>query len=630
MKSRQSGPIAPVHSRVAAFRAVSLLPARRVRALAAVPLLAAAAAWAQAPDDRAGQEVVVTAARVAQALPDTLPSTTVISAADIAASPASDVPGLLREFASFNLAQTGPLGAQTSVFVRGANSNQVLVLIDGAPLSRADFGSAPWELVPLAQIDHVEVVRGNLSSLYGAQAVGGVVQIFTKHGAGSSVSFGAGSRGTVLGNASIGRRLGEAARALDIGASISGAHTDAYSARDAKVDPTVDPDRDPSTQSGATFSLGKTWAPGQRTRFSAMHSDTDSHYDGYNGPAVDDRLQTRLDNVTLQSQHAITPALDLDLHAGEDLIHYTDPTAYTTGGTARTRLLGVGADWTIMAGQKVQVGYESQVERYGDSNIATTTRRTNSIRAGWLGTFGSTLEIQANLRHDDASDYGSANTGLLALGWRLGSDWKLVAQGSTAYSAPSFSDMQYELAPLKPEHARDLELGLHWQHAGWTARATLFSQRQHDVIAFDAQFNAVNVDHASNRGLELALDGDTGLGRVGLDATFQDARDDDHHAALLRRARTVVAASWRVPVAGWEAGVWLHYTGPRADGDPITFATVQARARTVLALTGTHALSNHWSIGVKADDLTGTRRPEVLGYTPPPRQVVVSLRGQWQ
>ena len=165
MSSRHHGPIAPAHSRVAAFSLTTVA--------AALSLLAAAPAFAQAAAD--ASQVVVTAARVAQKLPDTLPSTTVISRADIEASPALDVPDLMRGYLSFNVAQTGPVGAQTSIFVRGANSNQVLVLIDGAPLSRADFGSAPWELVPLSQVDHIEVVRGNLSSLYGSSAVGGVI-----------------------------------------------------------------------------------------------------------------------------------------------------------------------------------------------------------------------------------------------------------------------------------------------------------------------------------------------------------------------------------------------------------------------------------------------------------------------
>lgn len=631
MNTRHTGSPAPVNSRVAAFSATSLTLSRAARAVtAALPLLGASAAFAQAAADSPAQQVVVTAARVEQKLPDTLPSTTVISRSDIEASLALDLPDLLRTFTSFNVAQTGPLGSQTSMFVRGANSNQVLVLIDGAPLSRADFGSAPWELVPLAQIDHVEIVRGNLSSLYGAQAVGGVVQIFTKHGAGTSISFGGGSHGTIQASGSVGQRLGDAATPLDISASLSGVHTDGFSARDPKIDPTVNPDRDPATQSGATFAIAKTWLPGQRTSFSVMHSDTDSNYDGYNGPTVKDELKTRLDAFSLQSHHAITPSVNLDLNAGETLDHYTDPTGYTAEGTARTRLLGIGADWTIVDGQNVQFGYENKNEQYGDTNTPDTTRRTNSVRAGYLGSFGSAFEVQANIRHDDASDYGNANTGLLALGWRLSPEWKLVAQGSTAFSAPSFSDIQYEAGPLKPERSRDLELGVHWQHAGWLARATVFSQRQHDLVAFTPDFHTVNIDHASNRGIELAVDGDTGYGKLGIDTTFQNARDDDLHEALARRARAVAAINYRVPIAGWETGVWLHYTGVRSDIDPVTFATVQAKARTVLGLSTWHPLSPNWSIGLKADNLTGTHTPEVLGYTPPPPTVLFTLRGQWQ
>jgi vitamin B12 transporter len=633
MKSRHTGSNAPVHSRVAAFSASSITLSRAVAA--ALPMLAAAAAFAQDTQDTRDtpdQQVVVTAARVAQKLPGTLPSTTVISRADIAASPALDLPDLLRTFTSFNVAQTGPLGSQTSVFVRGANSNQVLVLIDGAPLSRADFGSAPWELVPLAQIDHVEIVRGNLSSLYGAQAVGGVVQIFTKHGGGTSVSLGAGNHGTIQGSGFIGRRYGDDATPLDISASLSSMHTAGFSARDPKTDPTANPDRDPATQDGATFSIGKTWAPGQRTTFSVLHSDTDSHYDGYEEGFEDDVLKTKLDSFSLKSHHAVTSAINLDLDAGETVDDYKDPTGFTPEGRAHTLLLGLGTDWTFAEGQTVQFGYENQDERYEDSFTPKTSRSTNSVRAGYLGKFASAFELQANVRHDNASDYGSATTGLLSLGWRISPEWKLVAQGSTAFSAPSFSDIQYEDrgTPLKPEHSRDLELGLHWQHAGWRARATVFSQRQRDLIAYTPTFQTVNIERASNRGIELAVDADTGFGKLGLDATFQRPRDDDTDTALTRRARTVVAVNYRVPVFGWETGVWLHYTGARPDLDPATFATVQAKARTALGLSTQHALSTTWTIGLKADNLTGNHTPEVLGYTPPPRSVFVTLGGQWQ
>jgi hypothetical protein len=101
-------------------------------------------------------------------------------------------------------------------------------------------------------------------------------------------------------------------------------------------------------------------------------------------------------------------------------------------------------------------------------------------------------------------------------------------------------------------------------------------QRQHDLIGFDAQFQTINIGHASNRGVELMADGELGSGKLGVDATFQDPRDDDVDTPLLRRARTTAAIAYRVPVLGWETGVWVRYTGKRSDVDPVTFATVDA------------------------------------------------------
>ncbi|MCK9689123.1 TonB-dependent receptor plug domain-containing protein [Scleromatobacter humisilvae] len=632
MKSRHTGSFAPAHSRVAAFS--------RSTIVAALPLLAAGAALAQAASDSPTQEVVVTAARVEQKLPDTLPSTSVISRKDIESSPATDLPDLLRTFTSFGVAQTGPLGAQTSVFVRGANSNQVLVLIDGAPLSRADFGSAPWELIPLDQIDHVEIVRGNLSSLYGGSAVGGVVQIFTKHGSGASVALGVGTLGTSNGSASIGHRFGDAATPLDLSASISGQTTNGYSAGDPRTNPGVNPDRDGAHQDGATFGVGKTWLPGQRTEFNLMHSDTHSAYDGLTKAIEQDVLNTTLDEFSLQSHHQLLDTLKLDLSAGETLQHFHDPTEAdgkfgpnSTYGSGRTRLLGAQLDWRFAPDHSVQVQYEDRSERFGAELDPQRTRVTKSERIGYLGSFLDAVDVQANLRHDHADDYGSADTGLLALGWRITPAWKVVGQVSTAFSAPSFSDLEFA-APgdsLRAEHSRDIELGVHWTGAGWLARATWFSQRQRDLIGFDpVTFDSINIGHASNRGIELAADGDTGYGKLGLDATFQNPRDTDDDTPLAKRARTIVTASYRLPILGWDTGAYLHYDGRRFESDPVTFATVQAKARTTLGLSTQHALSENWSIGAKVDNVANNRTPEVLGYTAPRRTLLVTLRGHWQ
>jgi vitamin B12 transporter len=636
MNSRHTGAAAPVRSRAPA--PFTLSHATRC-CLAALPLLAAGASFAQAAAaDSTAQQVVVSAARVEQKLPDTLPATTVITRADIEASAASDLPDLLRSFTSFSVAETGPVGSQTSVFVRGANSNQVLVLIDGAPLSRADFGSAPWELVPLGQIDHVEIVRGNLSSLYGSSAVGGVVQIFTKHGSGESVSLAAGNYGTFNGSAAIGRRFGDAATPLDLSANVSAQTTDGWSARDAKADSSANPDRDPARQVGATLSAGKTWVPGQRTEFSFSHSDTTSDYDGTTASFTpQDVLTTQLDAFTLQSHHQLSPLFKLDLSAGETTEHFTDPTeadglygASSTYGSGRTRLLGAQLGWQVAPDQNVQFGLEDRNERFGDELSSQTSRQTKSGRIGYLGSFADVVDVQANFRHDDADDYGAANTGLFALGVRLSPAWKLVGQWSSAFSAPSFSDQVYEAGPLKAEHSNNVEFGVHWQGKRWLARATLFSQRQHDLIGYDASYQTINIDHASNKGVELAIDGDTGYGRIGLDATFQNPRDDDAHTLLLRRARTIASANYRVPVYGWETGVWVRFVGQHLDVDPVSYADVTAKQRTTLGLSTQHALTKAWTAGVKVENVTNSRTPEVLGYTAAPRTVMFTLRGNWQ
>ena len=634
MKSRHTGPTAPVNSRVAALSRSTLA--------AALPLLAAGGAFAQAADDQPAQQVVVTAARVEQKLPDTLPATTVISRKDIESAPATDLPGLLSELTSLSVAQLGPLGSQTSVFVRGANSGQVLVLVDGAPVTRADAGSSPWELLPLGQIDHIEIVRGNMSSLYGSDAVGGVIQIFTKSGDHASLTVGGGSRGRMLADASLGRRFGDAGHALDIGGSVSGQVTDGYNATNPATNPGNNPDRDGGYQSGENLRIGKTWAPGQHTDLRVTHSDTTSDYDGFEAPTRFDRLTTSLDTQSLQSHHALGASLTLGVELSDTLIKVQD-LAPGQASNARSTVAGVDLDWTIAADHSLQFGFEDRKDRGAAilpdfSAYVDLDRTTRSVRLGYVGSFADVVDVQANVRRDDPSDFDSATTGLLALGWRLSPQWKLVGQFSTAFSAPPFFAIESRAGigltqQLKPEHSREVEFGIHYQHAGWQARATWFSQRQHDLIdyvtdpvSFDS--TAYNVDHATNRGAELAVGGDTGYGKLGLDATFQNARGDGG-VPLQRRPRTDLAANYRVPLWGWETGVYVHYMSAHHDYDPLTFGDTKSPSRTTLGLSTEHALSPNWSLGLKVENATNATAPVAFGYTAPPREVVATLRGTW-
>ena len=153
-------------------------------------------AFADTPDM---EEIVVTATRMPQALDKSIADTTVLNEKDIKNSGAPDVETLLRSVTGIEIVQSGGLGSQSSIFMRGTNSNQVLVLLDGVRIDSATTGSTALEHIMLDSIERIEIVRGNVSSLYGSEAIGGVIQLFTKQGHGApsfNASAGVGNEGT--------------------------------------------------------------------------------------------------------------------------------------------------------------------------------------------------------------------------------------------------------------------------------------------------------------------------------------------------------------------------------------------------------------------------------------------------
>ena len=549
MKSRHTGPNAPVNSRVAAFATPASSPvARLARLAAALPLLAAGAAFAQAAADSPTQEVVVTAARVEQKLPDTLPSTTVISRQDIEASPATDLPDLLRTFTSFSVAQTGPLGSQTSVFVRGANSNQVLVLIDGAPLSRADFGSAPWELIPLDQIDHVEIVRGNLSSLYGGAAVGGVVQIFTKHGGGTSVALSSGSFGTH-------RRQRVDRPPLRRRRDAAGHRRQHLRPDDQRLQ-RARRERRPQRQSRPRLR-----APGRRDGQRRQDLGARPAH-GVQLPALRHAQRLRrlprrvVEQDTLNTNArlvlaAVAPPVAADRQARPERrrdARSTSPIRPRPTASSARAAPPAPAARGCWARRSTGASRPTTACRWRTRTAANASARS-SIRSARDGPIRNASAISAASSTPSTCRPTCATTTPTTTAAPTPACSRSAGASrrrgrSSASSRPrsrrrasATSSSPRRPTALKAEHSRDVEFGVHWTGAGWLARATWFSQRQHDLIGFDpVTFASVNIGHSANRGIELAADGDTGYGKVGLDATFQDPRDTDNDTELARRA----------------------------------------------------------------------------------------------
>ena len=595
-------------------------------ALCCAAVLSASPATAQVADD---QRIVITAARAEQPLADALPSTRVITRADIDAAAASDLPGLLRSLTSIDVAQTGPLGSQASLFLRGADSRQTLVLVDGVPLVRADFGTASWQHLPLDQIERIEIVRGNLAALYGAQAVGGVVQIVTRRAGTPEFTLALGSQGTRQAAAAAGTQFGEDSTRTRLSASLSWRRSDGFSARDPRVDPGANPDRDGAQQGSASARVEQTWAPGQRTELSLLSTHTRSDYDGYT-PGLSDRLSTQVEKWGVVSRHALGRETALRIELGQSAERFDDPTGFAPNGHNRVRQGVVEWDWQLAPAHSLQAALETRRERFEDSTTPLHDRKTDSVRLAWLGRPSAAWQVQAALRSDDSSDFGRATTGLLALAWLPAPGWKFSAQAATGFSAPSFVDMQYAnpAVPLKPERSRQGELAVQWTEGAAQARLALFKQRQRDRIDFDpVTFEAGNIARARNQGLEAMLQWPIGAALLGADLTLQDPRNDLTDRPLKRRSKQSLALNATLPLAGWRLGVALRHTGQRLDTDPVTFADAMNGARNTLDLHASYALSAQWRVAAKVENATAAHTSDVLGYTAPPRSVLLTLQG---
>ena len=385
-------------------------------------------AHAQSTDVRL-PTAVITPSRITQSLDDTLPSTTVITRTDIERWQLTDLTAALAREAGVQFAQTGGPGGAASLFMRGANSSQVLVLVDGIPLNAGVGGAATLGGISLDTIDRIEITRGNLSSLYGSAAIGGVVQIFTR---------GVGAPGaTLLIEGGQGRNYnGAASAAADlgngrVGGAIGARGSKQFSAIDAaRVIPGpfaagANPDIDGN--SNTSGSLGASYRTADGTVFSANawgstnRTDFDSTADGATA-THEERSTITAWNARVRTP--LTPAWDSQLQAGEMRDHSvntsSDPFSFNNGEFESTnRQAAWSNELAVSERVKAQLGVEYLDQRGAstafDPNFGNAlTEFSRSVTSVWTGLNGSTDSqlVQLNLRTDRYSDVGSATTGV--------------------------------------------------------------------------------------------------------------------------------------------------------------------------------------------------------------------------
>ena len=588
---------------------------------------------------------IVTGTRFSQPLKQSLFHTSVITEHDIQESQAVDVPSLLKNLAGVEFYQSGGIGKQSSLFLRGTNSSHVLVLLDGVRINSATSGTTAIDQLMLDQVERIELVRGNVSSLYGSEAIGGVIQIFTKRGKGDpqlSVSGGAGSHNTKRLAAGLGGEAGN----TEFNVQVSKYKTDGVTAIKPEIAPTVNPDKDGYDNTSLLANV--------RYAFNDEHSLSGSVFDDQ-GEAETDNPYGSSSDANISKSKIQKFSLSSDNNFNEQ---WQSKVQLARGVDKAENFLNGSPDIALGALFKTtsnQITWQNtlrwnaqHVTNFGlehlnqhvasDTAFSKTERRAGSLFGGYSGNFG-VHQMQFNLRHDNYSDFGTANTGLLGYGFLINPEWRASVSAGTAYKAPTMNDMYYPYTNfgfgytyqgnpnLKPERSRNTEIGIHYAANKQSAEVIYFDNRIRDLIVGNGQMagTVVNLAEARSDGFELAYTGQFADTAVKAALTLQNPRDVSTGQVLLRRAKSFGNLNITQKMGAWQVGGEVQYSGTRKDYDINTYTRTTLESYSVVNLSASYTVDKRLTVTARADNLFDKDYMLAHGYNTPGRTLFIGL-----
>ena len=591
------------------------MSARPLRACAAL-CIAILVLPAYAADDPA-DELVVTATRDTQRLGNTIQHTSVITEREIRASQAVDLPTLLRREAGLEFTQNGGIGRVGGLFVRGANPNQALILVDGVRVNAATTGGTQIDQLMLDEIERVEIVRGPGSALYGSDAIGGVVQVFTKRGRGApapNATVGFGNEGTQRYGAGYGGNAGP----WQFNVSGSYFRTDGFSSLRTEASPTANPDddgyRNLSGSAMATYHFNER----NRAGFSAYASQGRSEFDNAFAASRDDRQTGKsavnAANVFLQNQFTDVWTSRLTATQGTDLFRDELNGQQTSFFKTQNRSLTWQNGLAVAAGQNLTLGAETLGQAVNSTVVYTRDSRTvNSAFGGYTGTFGRNT-LQGNLRYDHYNDFGGKTTYLAGYGYQLLEGLRATASYSHGFRAPSFNELYFPNfgnPNLQPEEATQSEVGLQYALAAQLFRLAAYRTDYENLIG---GFPLQNVNSAQVKGVELSYTGNVAGTNLKASLTLQDPENQDTGQQLVRRAKAFGAFGASRAFGPFSIGGEVLASGPRYDTDVFTFQRVKVAGYAVVNLFARYNITPDLSLGLRVDNLFDKDYTLASGY----------------
>jgi vitamin B12 transporter len=514
------------------------------------------------------------------------------------------------------------------VYLRGAEGRFTAVFVDGVRIDSQSTGGATWNAIPLSQVERIEVLRGPAAAVYGSDAMAGVVQIFTRQGEKGffpSLRIGVGSQGT--------RELGASLRggsdSVDYALGLGAERSDGFNAV-----PTGNPDLDGYRNESFSGRLGWNLAAGQKLDLTVLESRQKAGYDGFVA-GEDDQSKHHLQTtgLTWNSRWSDDWNTRLSISRGKDR-YETSPSVYLTETQVDTWLLrnelrfGPGG-LTVDLERR-----EDQLENESTSPVITD-RSQNALALGY-GLRAGSHTLQANLRRDDDSEFGTQTTGALAYGYALSKTLQITSSVGTAFRVPTLFQRFsiYGSPDLKAESARNLEAGLRWQQAASRASMVVYRNRVKNLINFVSGpggcVNGVgdfagcygNTGLATYGGLTLAGGGKFGEIIFGASLDLMRPKDAQTGKLLARRAETQATLTADAPVGAWRLGGEVQHLGKRFNDAANRFALP---AHTLLNLSASTDITRDWRLLGRVDNATDKDYESVLGFATAGRTYYLGL-----
>ena len=592
-------------------------------------------------------QVMVTATRVEQPLADVLSSVSAITRADIERSQAQSLADLLQGEAGFEFARNGGPGAVTSFFLRGQNSINSVIVVDGVRSSVDQIGSLLVIDIPLQQIERIEILRGNASALYGDAAVGGVISITTVSGKGKAQAYGSVGLGTANTRQLQAGYAGEF-EGVRLNLNLGQSASDGFSAIDSGKRANANPDKDGYTSQFFALNMDRNMdadtAVGLRFKFSSSSDDYD---DAFGSSTEKNLLKRETQNLGAFVKRAWTQSWSSVLDFSVSQMRYEDSrngVLYTAGDGSYKNGLSTGTQRELRWSNTVQAlpatllnfGFDYAQSSYkGEGDYAYEMRKSGL--GSYLGVTQSldALTLQANVRNDQltteepsagdsAKNDQKINSSLLGLGYKLGGGWKINATMSTGFRAPT----AYEVAAtsgLKSETYQSREVGLAFAQGTTYARAAYFEARTDDAIDTEDYVTYTNVGRTENKGLEASLRTQLWGNALALTVVSQDPKNVATGKRLARRAQMYGNLSVSRVLAGVEWGAKVYAADDRKDSD---YSDTVLPGYAIASFYASKEIEAGWTLRARIENAFDRKYELASGYNTPGAGAFVTLQYQ--